>query len=93
MPSKLVARSCQSWKSGADTWPRTPVSRQNVDSVTSRSWSAYGSGRSSTASTTLKIAVFAPMPSARTKRRNQREGGLLQEQPGGIPQVGKHSGA
>ena len=26
-----------------------------------------GSGRSSTAFTTLKIAVFAPMPSARTR--------------------------
>src|SRR5439155_7684992 len=31
---------------------------------TSRSGSRYGSGRSKTALTTLKIAVFAPMPSA-----------------------------
>src|SRR6266513_5015913 len=31
---------------------------------TSRSGSRYGSGRSNTALTTLKMAVFAPMPSA-----------------------------
>ena len=33
--------------------------------LTSRSGSRYGSGRSRTAFTTLKIAVLAPMPSAR----------------------------
>jgi len=67
MPSKLVDNPRQSSKSGADTCPRTAVLRQKVESVTSRSWLAYGSGRSSTASTTLKIAVLAPMPSASTK--------------------------
>ena len=32
--------------------------------ITSRSASGYGSGRSSSALATLKIAAFAPMPSA-----------------------------
>ena len=36
-------------------------------SATSRSGALYGSGRSSTALTTLKMAVLAPMPIARVK--------------------------
>ena len=51
---------------GADTVPRRPVLRQKVDNCTRRLASVYGSGRSSTASTTLKIAVTAPIPSADT---------------------------
>jgi hypothetical protein len=38
--------------------------RSSDQTSTSRSGSAYGSGRSSTALTTLKMAVQAPMPSA-----------------------------
>ena len=37
---------------------------QRLQIMTARSGSAHGSGRSSTAFTTLKIAAFAPMPSA-----------------------------
>ena len=49
------------WRSRRSTRTR-PALRSPT--VTSRSGSAYGSGRSSTASTTVKIAVLAPMPSA-----------------------------
>ena len=38
--------------------------RMSCQTCTSLAGSAYGSGRSSTALTTLKMAVVAPMPSA-----------------------------
>ena len=42
--------------------------------VTRRSGSPYGSGRSSVASTSAKIALLAPMPSASVSVATQREG-------------------
>ena len=44
--------------------PLAPRAGKRSTIRTSRSLSGYGSGRSSTASTTLKTAVVAPMPSA-----------------------------
>src|SRR5437016_6108390 len=44
---------------------------------TSRSGSRYGRGRSSTALTTLKIAVFAPMPSASVSTATAVKPGFL----------------
>ena len=55
--------ACQSRKLGSDTLaPRLPVS-PIWNSCTMRSASGYGSGRSSTPSTTVNIAAAAPMPS------------------------------
>ena len=61
--SKLWLRSRQSRNVVKPTFPATPVGPRSPMS-TSRSGSAYGSGRSSTAFRTLKIAVLAPIPSA-----------------------------
>src|SRR6187397_1991609 len=44
--------------------PRLLRARKSAYSTTRRSGSLYGSGRSSTALVTLKMAVLAPMPSA-----------------------------
>ena len=41
---------------------------QRLQIITRRSGSAYGSGASSTARTTVKMAEVAPMPSARVTR-------------------------
>ena len=43
----------------------SPCRVLSLQTMTSRSGSAYGSGRRRTAFTTLKMALFAPMPSAR----------------------------
>src|SRR3954469_2309015 len=45
-----------------------------------RSGFLYGSGRNSTASTTLKIAVLAPIPSARTVNETTVNTGLFQSE-------------
>src|SRR5262249_21185020 len=56
---------CRSRRSGgANGQSCTFRARSSPHTITSRRASAYGSGRSSTALTTLKIAVQAPMPSA-----------------------------
>src|SRR5947199_46089 len=44
---------------------------------TSRSWFGYGIGRSKTASSTLKIAADAPMPSARVRIATRVKAGDL----------------
>jgi hypothetical protein len=55
----------QSSKSGADTvQPRSPAFVHRFLTATMRSARSNGSGRSRTASTTLKIAVVDPIPSA-----------------------------
>jgi hypothetical protein len=49
----------------------------SCSTVTSRDGSRYGSGRSSTALTTEKIAVFAPMPSASVSTATAVKPGFL----------------
>src|SRR5256714_9207131 len=44
---------------------------------TKRSWFGYGIGRSNTASSTLKIAAEAPMPSARVRIATRVKAGDL----------------
>src|SRR5581483_4953182 len=64
-PSNAPVRSRRSSSSGCDRpmlRPRVP--RASAATRTSRSGLGNGSGRISTASTTVKIATFAPMPSA-----------------------------
>ena len=57
--------SCRSRKSGGENVQSlTFRARSSPHTMTRRDASAYGSGRSRTAFTTLKIAVQAPMPSA-----------------------------
>jgi hypothetical protein len=51
--------------------------RMSPQARTSRSGLRYGSGRSSTASVTLKIAVLAPMPSAMVATAVSANAGLL----------------
>ncbi len=61
-------RAFQSRKSGIETPNRdTLLSGFVAHNDTMRFPSVNGSGRRSTASTTLKIAVLAPMPSAMVK--------------------------
>ena len=55
--------------------------------ITRRSGSAKGRGRSSTAFTTLKIAVVAPMPSASTAIAVTREAGRFAQQAQGEPRI------
>jgi hypothetical protein len=43
--------------------------------ISRRSRSGYGNGRSITASTTLKMAVVAPMPSARVRMTTAEKSG------------------
>jgi hypothetical protein len=66
MSSKTLVDCCvRSRKSGgAKGQSFTFRARSSPHSRTSRCASVYGSGRSRTAFTTLKIAVHAPMPSA-----------------------------
>ncbi|HYT68786.1 MAG TPA: hypothetical protein VEL51_20345 [Vicinamibacterales bacterium] len=63
MFSSVVAERAMSVKFGPDITARCPSVVWYTP--TSRSDSGYGSGFSSTPLTTLKIALFAPMPSAR----------------------------
>src|SRR5438270_1237816 len=56
----------QSLKSAAEVLPRRPLGRNRVSTIIMRSDCGNGSARSNTASITLKMAVFAPIPSART---------------------------
>src|SRR4030081_1257500 len=63
--SKERVRSCQAANSCAEIGRfALPEFARRSHTTTSRSGSLNGNGRSSTALTTLKIAVFAPMPSA-----------------------------
>src|SRR3972149_4441320 len=64
-PVKLVPCSAQSAKSGNEAVERSNPNRGTVRNTMTRSLeSRYGSGRSNTPLTTLKTAVFAPIPSA-----------------------------
>jgi hypothetical protein len=49
---------------GAGVSRRAPMDKSSSQTITSRSGSRYLSGRTSTALTSPKMAVFAPMPSA-----------------------------
>jgi hypothetical protein len=60
--------SRQSTKFAGATATSAPVSSRS-HSITMRSGSAYGSGFSNTALQMLKIAVFTPIPSARSGQR------------------------
>jgi hypothetical protein len=61
----VVFRSRQSRKFAGAALPYgTPVRRFVCDTSTRSFGRSKGSGRSSTAFTTLKIAVFAPIPTA-----------------------------
>src|SRR5882724_10892575 len=66
MNSKDLLRSCQSLKLGPETFISFDF---ELDShrVAILSESLYGSGLNKTVSTTLKMAVLAPMPKARVK--------------------------
>ncbi len=63
MPSKDLLRARQSKKVGYPTLLVLP-SRPCCHSITTCSASGYGSFLNTTVCNTLKIAVFAPMPSA-----------------------------
>ena len=78
MCSKLVACSRQSKYAPGETLlkPCSPTIFFS-NSAAMRSGSRNGSGRSSRASTTLKIAVFAPRPSARTTTAVMANPGVL----------------
>ena len=72
--SKVRLRAFQSSMFGRRGEAR--ASRSDVSRiVTSRSGSVYGSGRSSVASTSAKIALLAPMPSASVATAIARERG------------------
>ena len=61
----------------------------------SRSGCGYGSGLSITPLTTLKIAVFAPMPSASVRIGDRGVPGALRQGPEGVDDVllqGLHMG-
>jgi hypothetical protein len=62
--AKLVVPARQSRKLAVDTPPLSAPSGDLSSSETICSGLSYGSGRSSTPSTMLKIAAFAPTPSA-----------------------------
>ena len=65
IPSKAPFILDQSRKSaGETTLSSTPSASRFSNTITSRSGSAYGSGRSRMALTAEKIAVLAPIPSA-----------------------------
>ncbi len=75
----------------AKSWSTSVCSRQNMNigtevpsiswlpnmKLTMRSGSGYASGRSSTAFTTVKIAVLAPMPSASVRTATAVKPGLF----------------
>src|ERR1019366_3821892 len=68
----------QSRKFGADGPSRLMPSFRSVSQIIARrSAPGYGNGRSTTELTTLKIAVFAPMPSARTSKATMVKPGAL----------------
>ena len=59
--------------------------------ITRRSGSAKGSGRSSTAFTTLKIAVVAPMPSASTAMAVTAKAGRFAQHADGEPRIARRT--
>jgi hypothetical protein len=61
---------------GAGVFCAKPTNDASSHTIVKRSGWAYGSGRSNTASTKLKIAVFAPMPSASTATAMEKKPGL-----------------
>ena len=66
MSASVRVRAFQSCRSRYDTSPRSiPFAWWVVASATSASGSRNGSGRMATVSTTLKIVLLTPMPSAR----------------------------
>ena len=76
--SSVVARVSKSWKSGTDAGSRVvPLCRSVSHTITSRPKSATGAGRSSTPSSTEKMAVLAPMPSASTITARRVKAGCL----------------
>src|SRR5439155_23747433 len=76
--SKLVACARQSSKSGSEVLVIEPVVVERlVTNTSSLSGSRNGSGRSTTARTTLKIAVFAPTPSASVRVATAAKPGFL----------------
>ena len=86
--SKDCASRCQSAKSAADTLLLLmPCSGLNAISRTRCSEPGYGSGRRSTALSALKMAVFAPMPSASVARIIAVETGAFEERAHGVPQI------
>jgi len=54
-----------------------PVGRKSSHTITSRSGSGNGKGRSNVELTRLKIAVFAPMPSAKIATAVKVKPGVL----------------
>ena len=62
-------------------WPKS------FQIMTSRSGSRYGSGRSSTPLTTLKIVVAAPSPAPEGEHDDQGEGGRAAQAAEGIGDV------
>jgi hypothetical protein len=77
--SNASAPCCKSFSSGTDI-PTFSAWRPVRSSRTRTSCSGFGngSGRSSTASTTLKMAVFAPMPKASVKTTTAVNPGFFQ---------------
>src|SRR6185369_13574363 len=77
--SKVWLRERHSRKFGYDT-QRFVTSGPDSVIHTMRSGSAYGSGFSSTAWTTLNIAVFTPMPAASVNTDNAVKPGCFRSQ-------------
>ncbi len=66
MAEKTEFCVCQSMKFAGETSSvETPVLRTVCETVTICSECGYGSGSNNTVSITLKMALFAPIPSAR----------------------------
>ena len=80
-----VCRACQSTKLPSDTEPSFPF--HSSLTIITRSGCANGNGRSTTLSTALKIAVVAPMPSARVSTAKVVNAGAVKELPNGIRDV------
>ena len=87
MPVKTVLASAS-----RGSWQATAYLSENPDvrrsPITSPACSGFlnGSGRSSTALTTLKIALFAPMPRCERENSDARERGILRERAQAVAQ-------
>ena len=75
--SKTLFCFCQSRKLAGEGLKRGTSGSLVSHNYISLSWSLYGYGRSSTAFTTLKIAVFAPIPNASVSAATAVKPGLL----------------
>ena len=82
----------KSRKSGTDAGSRVvPVCRSVSQTITRRSNSATGVARSSTPSTTLKMAVVAPMASASVRTATTVKPGPAGQPAKRVTEIGEHA--